>query len=90
MLTGLTLHLYPTKQEMDNAKNGVSTIVAWSKGKQSKEATYHISASADICDILDGEVRINIIKTDGELEKMSAKWGLLLGAELEKVFSKFS
>jgi hypothetical protein len=89
MSTGLSLHLYTTKQELDNAKNGVSTIVAWVKGKQPEEAIYHISVSVDICDILDGEVRVNVSKTDDELNKMSATMGAAMGAELEKVFKQF-
>ncbi|EGW40688.1 hypothetical protein [Desulfosporosinus sp. OT] len=89
MATGLSLHLYTTKQELDNSKNGVSTIVAWIKGKQPKEAIFHVGASVDICDVLDsGEVRINVSKTDGEMEKAAALMGAVMGAELEKVFSK--
>jgi len=90
MATGLSLHLYTTKQEIDNAKNGVSTIVAWPKGKQPKDAVYHVSVSVDICDVLDGEVRVNVSKNAAELEKMSSTIGAAMGAELEKVFSKFA
>lgn len=53
-MTGLGLHLYTTKQELGNAKKGVSTILAWPKGKQPIGAIFHISASVDICDILEG------------------------------------
>jgi len=88
MATGLSLHLYTTKQELDNAKKGVSAIVAWPKGKQPKEAIYHVSASADICDVLDGEVRVNIFKTAAELEKMSSAMGATFAGELAKVFNQ--
>ncbi|WP_407311007.1 hypothetical protein [Desulfosporosinus sp. SB140] len=90
MATGLSLHLYTTKQELDNAKNGVSTIVAWAVGKQPKDALYHISASVDICDVLEEEVRVNVFNTDGELEKMSLKMGEGFAAELEKVFKQLA
>lgn len=91
MSTGLSLHLYTTKQELDNAKNGVSTIVAWVKGKQPENAVFHIGTSADICDVLEsGEVRVNVFKTQGELDKMSATIGAAMGAELEKVFKQFA
>jgi len=88
MTSGLSLHLYTTKQELDNAKNGVSTIVAWAKGKQPKEAVYHIGVSVDICDVLDGEVRVNVSKTADELNKVSAAMGAAMGAELEKIFKQ--
>lgn len=90
MASGLSLHLYTTKQELDNAKNGVSTIVAWPKGKQPKDAIYHVSASVDICDVLDNEVRVNVFKTADELEKMSSAMGATFAAELEKVFKQFA
>ena len=90
MATGLSLHLYTTKQELDNAKNGVNTIVAWPKGKQPKDAVYHVGVSVDICDVLDGEVRVNVSKNAAELEKMSSAMGATFAAELEKVFSKFA
>jgi len=90
MASGLSLHLYTTKTELDNAKNGVSTIVAWPKGKQLKEAVFHVSASVEICDVLEsGEVRVNVSENDGELEKIAAMMGSAMGAELDKVFKQF-
>lgn len=89
MSTGLSLHLYTTKQELNNAKNGVSTIIAWAKGKQPKEALYHIGVPIDICDVLDdGEVRVNVSKMDGELEKSATLMGTVMGAEIEKAFKR--
>ena len=89
MASGLTLHLYTTKQELDSAKNGVSTIIAWIKGKQPEAAIYHISVSVDICDVLDNEVRVNVSKAAIEMEKLSMSMGAAMGAEIEKVFKQF-
>jgi hypothetical protein len=90
MTTGLSLSLYTTKQELDNVKAGVSTIVAWTKDKKPENAIYHITVSVDICDVLDGEVRVNISKTQEEIEKAAAFMGATMGAELEKVFKQFA
>ena len=88
--TGLTIHLYTTKEELINAKNGVSTIVGWTKEQKTKDATFHISVSIDICDILDKEVRVNVSKTKEQLDSAGAMIGDAMGKELEKVFKQFS
>ena len=88
--SGLTLHLYTTKDELDNAKNGVSTIVGYTKEQKQTGAIYHISASVDICDILEKEVRINVSKTQEQLDALGITMGEAMGKELEKVFSKFA
>ena len=88
--TGLTLHLYTTKEELDNAKNGVSTSVGWTKEQKQNGAVYHISVSADICDVLEKEVRINISKVEEQLNVVSTKMGEVMGFELEKVFKQFA
>ena len=88
--SGLTLHLYTTKDELDNAKNGVSTIVGYTKEQKQTGAIYHISASVDICDILEKEVRINVSKTQEQLDALGTTMGEAMGKELEKVFSKFA
>lgn len=88
--TGLSLHLYTTKEELDNAKNGVSTIVGWTKEQKQTSAVYHISVSADICDVLEKEVRINISKVEEQLLTASAGIGEAMGKELEKVFKQFA
>lgn len=85
-MTGLGIHLYTTKQELDNAKKGVSTILAWPKGEQPENAIFHISVSVDICDVLDDEVRVNIFKATDESNKVVAAFG----AELERVFKQFA
>ena len=84
--TGLTIHLYTTKEELINAKNGVSTI----KEQKTKDATFHISVSIDICDILDKQVRVNVSKTKEQLDSAGAMIGDAMGKELEKVFKQFS
>jgi len=84
--TGLSLHLYATKEELDNAKNGVSTIVAWTKEQKQTGAIYHVSASMDICDILEKEVRVNISKSGAQFEEFGKVLGEAMGKELEKAF----
>ena len=88
--TGLTLHLYTTKEELDNAKNGVSTIVGWTKEQKQTSAIYHISASADICDILEKEVRINVSKVKEQMDMAGLMVGEAIGKELEKEFKAFA
>jgi hypothetical protein len=82
--TGLALHLYTTKEELDNAKNGISTIVGWTKEQKPVNAYYHISVSMDICDILEKEVRVNVSKTNDQFEAI----GLVMGETFGKEFSK--
>lgn len=88
--TGLGLHLYTTKEELDNAKNGVSTIVAWTKEQKQTGAVYHISASLEICDVLEKEVRINISKVKEQMDSAGAAVGEAMGKELEKVFKSLA
>lgn len=73
--TGLTIHLYTTKEELDNAKSGVSTVVGWTKEQKQTGAIYHISASLDICDVLDKEVRINVSKVKEQMDSAGALVG---------------
>jgi len=88
--TGLTLHLYTTKEELDNAKNGVSTIVGWTKEQKQTGAVYHISVSLDVCDVLEKEVRINVSKVQEQLASAGAMMGETMGKESEKVFKQFA
>jgi hypothetical protein len=90
MASGLALKLYTTKEEIDNAKAGVSTIVAWPEANKPLGAYYEVSASLEICDVLSGEVRINTSKQDDEMKKAAALMGEAMGKELEKVFKSFS
>ncbi len=90
MASGVSLHLYTTKQELDNIKNGVSTIVAWVDGMQPEDAVYQISAGIDICDVLTGEVRVNVSRAGDEIKKMGEIVGAAIAAELDKVFKQFS
>lgn len=90
MASGVSLQLYTTKQELDNIKNGVSTIVAWAPGKEPDEAIYGISVSIEICDVLDGEVRVNVSRAGDEIKKMGEIVGAAIAAELDKVFKQFS
>jgi len=75
MASGLALKLYTTKEEIDNAKAGVSTIVAWPEANKPLGAYYEVSASLEICDVLSGEVRINTSKQDDEIKKNSSVYG---------------
>lgn len=87
--TGVFLHLYTTKEELLNAKNGVSTILAWVKGKQPENAIYHIHISLDVCDVLDNEVRVNVSKVLNQLENIGITMGDAIGREIEKMVNKF-
>ena len=84
--TGFGLNLYTTKEELNNAKNGVSTIVAWTKEQRGPDAVYHVSASVDICDILEKEVRVNVSKSGEQFEGYGKVLGEAMGKELERVF----
>jgi len=88
--TGLGLHLYTTKEELDNAKNGVSTIVGWAKEQKPKGAIYHIGASLEICDVLEKEVRINISRVKEQMDLAGSLVGEAMGKELEKIFKGLS
>jgi hypothetical protein len=84
--TGMSLHLYTTKEELQNASNGVSTIVGWTKEQKPEGANYHISASTMICDVLEKEVRINVSRASEEFDKIGSMMGITMAAELEKAF----
>lgn len=90
MATGLSLSLYTTKQELDNAKAGVSTIVAWTGDKKPENAIYEVNANLEICDVLDTEVRVNVSKAQDELKKVAEIMGTVMGTELEKVLKQFT
>lgn len=86
--TGLNILLYVTKEELINAKNGSTTLIA-SKVK-TKEAEHQISVSLDACDILDNEVRVNLSLVQQSVEELGKTMGEALGKELERVFANLS
>ena len=88
--TGLSLHLYTTQNEINNIKNNVSTIIAWTKENKPENAKYHISVSADVCDVLENEIRVNISKIQDYFNNLGAMMGEAMGKELEKVFKQFA
>jgi len=88
--TGMSLHLYTTKEELDNAKNGVSTIVGWTKEQKPVNAYYHISVSSNVCDILEKEVRINISQVNDQLENLGVIMGEAFSKEFEKMLKLMS
>jgi len=80
--------VYTTKEELLNAKNGGTTLVA-SKTK-TKDAEYQISVPLDACDILDDSVRVNLALIQQSIEDVGKVIGEAMSAELAKVFSKFT
>jgi len=65
-------------------------IVGWTKEQKQTSAVYHISASVDICDVLEKEVRINISKVKEQMDVAGLMVGEAIGKELEKVFKAFA
>ena len=65
-------------------------IVGWTKEQKQTSAVYHISASVDICDVLEKEVRINISKVKEQMDVAGLMVCEAIGKELEKVFKAFA
>lgn len=86
--TGLTLTLWTSKDELYNAKNGGSTLIA-SKSK-TKDADIEISVSLDACDILDNEVRVNLTLVRQNINDIGQSLGESMGKELERIFKQYS
>ncbi|WP_458462412.1 hypothetical protein [Paenibacillus sp.] len=84
--TGLNLTVYVSKEELDNAKNGGSTMVA-SKAK-TKDAEYQLSVPLDACDILANEVRVNLTVVRTDLDAAGQAIGSAMAAEMQKVLSQ--
>lgn len=90
MKAGISIALYVSREELINAKDGGSTLVA-SKAK-TKEADYQIIVDLGGCDILENEVRVNLASLKAKAEASANELGLIMGqsmaAELEKVMSE--
>ncbi|MCL6442553.1 MAG: hypothetical protein K6T83_03680 [Alicyclobacillus sp.] len=81
--TGVSLTLWASREELQNAKNGASTLVA-SKAK-TKDADIQIIAALDACDILENEVRVNLTLLHQNIDNLGQIIGEAMGRELEKV-----
>lgn len=83
-MTGISMFTWTSVKELQNAKNGGSTLLA-SKSK-SKDMDIQISVPIDACDILDSEIRVNTTLIQTSFEDLGKKMGEAVGAELQKVF----
>lgn len=83
MKTGLNITVFTTKEELLNAKAGSTTMIA-SKAK-TKEADFQLIVSLDACDILDGEIRINLSLIRNGLEDVGRIMGEAMGSELQRI-----
>jgi hypothetical protein len=87
-LTGLSSTVFTTREEILNAKQGGSTLVAFDKPDNKTGRTYQLSVTVDACDFLEGgEVRVNLDKVSMTMTKMGEVVGASMGAELERVFA---
>jgi len=88
LLSGIALHLYTTEKEIYNAKKGITTIVGYLKEFKPVDALYHISVPANVCDIVDEEVRINLNKIQSDKEKEFIKAGNMIGKAMSDAMGK--
>lgn len=88
-MVGVSLHVYTTKEEITNGKNGVNTIIGWTEFDRPENAKYHIQVSIEACDILENEIRVNVVKAADSIAKAGTIVGEAVGKELDKVFKNY-
>jgi hypothetical protein len=88
-MVGISIHIYTTKEEIINGKNGVSTIIGWSEIDKPENAKYCLMVPTESCDILENEIRVNVSKALESIREAGTVVGKAVGEEIEKVFKQF-
>lgn len=81
--SGINLHLWVSKAELMNAKQGGTTLRA-SKSK-TKDADIEITIMLEACDVLDDEIRVNLALVQNNLEELGKMFGETIGNEFQKL-----
>lgn len=86
LTTGLTIHLYTSKDEIIRVQTGESTMLI-ATTRPDIDFDVQFTAAADACEFAATEVRVNIEKLAVTVEKIGTQMAAAMGAELEKVFA---